>query len=124
MSELMWVYHKTNLPKIIKLTEWKTLSADGWSDTPATFINLDELGIDSENPLLVDEFGKAVADVVDEINSEINSLPDFDSMPKDALITWSHEMLDIEFPKTININTLRKKVKLYATEMNISHVSD
>lgn len=39
MSYKIWIYHKTEDPRIIDSEEWERYKEQGWSDTPATFKN-------------------------------------------------------------------------------------
>ena len=104
-----WVYHKTNPPLIINDEEWDEFHDDGWSDTPATFIKLDELGIDPDDPAAVQEFGTAIEAIKDEVNRLTNV--DIGKMNHKKLIKWAKDNMDIEFPDAMSHNHLKKKVK-------------
>lgn len=114
MADLkLWVYHGVKSPCVISDSEWESYQAEGWSDTPATFINLDDLGIDTNDEIVVQEFGAAVERAKDRVNEITNDLPDFNVMSRVELINWAKEHLDIEFPTTVKIKTLKRKISEY-----------
>ena len=64
-----WVYHKSEAPKIVDEAEAKRLYKEGWSDTPATFLDL------SNQIDMTDDFQVQVTgEVMDEMKDRANDL--------------------------------------------------
>jgi len=104
-----WAYHKSEAPKIIDSDEWETYLDAGWADTPAAFINLNDMGVDPDDPVAVQKLGEAIETIKDEVNTIANV--DIDKMTRKHLIEWAQENVDIMFPETISTKLLKKKVK-------------
>jgi len=107
MAFRMWIYHQSEQPQIIESDCFDGMKLEGWSDTPATFLNLDELGIDKDDPVKVQQFGESVEGVKEALNAELN----INIMSKADLIAYAKDHLHVEFEDSISLKLLRKKVK-------------
>lgn len=116
MSEKLWVYHESEAPKVIDESKWSEYEFIGWAQSPADFLNLDDLGIDKDDPLVVHEFGVAVAAIATELNETINNLPDFEEFSRDELAAWADDNLDIEFPDEVPTYVVIEKILKYACD--------
>ena len=75
-----WVYHATEAPKIVEDVEAKQLYKDGWSDTPATFLDLSDQ-VDMADDVQV----QIVGEVMDEMKERANDLIKVKTMRKKGL---------------------------------------
>lgn len=102
-----WIYHETEEPKIINSDEFESYKKEGWADTPATFVNIKDAGIDPDNQEQVQQFGEAIEGVKDSLNGALN----VDNMDKDELEVYAREHYGKELDKRKGIKRLLKEVK-------------
>lgn len=102
-----WIYHETEDPKIILSDEREAYKADGWSDTPATFIKTTDFGVDPEDSLAVQNLGESIEGVKNAANGAIN----IDIMDKKQLEKYAKLNFDVDIDRRKGVKTLRKEVK-------------
>ena len=102
-----WIYHATEEPKIINNSEFEEYEKEGWADTPAKFVKMDEVGIDADDPAMVQQFGEAVEGVKNSLNGALN----LEAMNKDELEAYAMEHYGVELDKRKNNKKLLKQVK-------------
>ena len=67
-----WIYHETAEPRIVESDEAEGYYADGWADTPASFIKTTECGIDPSDEIGVQALGEAIEGVAEMANGALN----------------------------------------------------
>lgn len=108
----MWVYHKTEDPKIISSDEQEAAMADGWSDSPASFININDFGIDPEDEVAVQGLGDTIEGVKNAANGAIN----INIMDKKQLEQYAYKNFSVDLDRRKGVKTLRKEVKALLAE--------
>jgi hypothetical protein len=79
----VWIYHKTEEPRVVTVTEAREYYNKGWADTPAAFLEKDsEKG--TEKPALTPE----VEATIDVVRAAINGALNLDNMTKAQLIDY------------------------------------
>lgn len=102
-----WIYHETEEPKIINSDEFESYQKEGWADTPAAFVNIEEAGIDVDDPGKVQQFGEAIEGVKDSLNGALN----VDNMEKDELIAYASEHYGEKISNRKGIKRVLREVK-------------
>ena len=102
-----WVYHATEEPKIIDSDEFESYKKEGWADTPAAFVNIEEAGIDVDNPEQVQQFGEAIDGVKDSLNGALN----LELMTKKELEAYAREHYGQELDRRKTKAKLVEQVK-------------
>ena len=98
-----WIYHETEEPKIINSDEYEKYNKEGWLDSPAPFLNYEDIGLDSdkikEND--EDELAKAslsfdaVEGLVDLSNGKLN----LEEMTKNELEEYAKKHFEVDLDK-------------------------
>lgn len=111
----VWVYHETEQPKIVNSDEAESYYNEGWKDTPAAFLKLEDVGIDKEltdkgDP---DETAKAqqVLDAVEGVADSLNGALNIDEMNKYQLDEYADKHYGVTLNKRKSLKNLRKQVK-------------
>lgn len=111
----MWIYHETEQPKIIKQSDFEKAEQDGWADSPAQFIKLEDIGI---SQLKIDngddqEETKAqqALDAVEGIVASLNGALNIDKLNKDELEAYALEHFGVDIDKRKSLKKLRIEVK-------------
>lgn len=102
-----WIYHTTEEPKVINDSEFEEYKKEGWADTPAAFVNIEEAGIDVDDPEQVQQFGEAIEGVKDSLNGALN----VDKMDKDQLEAYARDHYGQELDKRKSKKKLLQRVK-------------
>jgi hypothetical protein len=107
---LTWIYHKTEQPRIINQSDYPSHKESGWLDSPASFLNQADFGIDREKMLDGDsqEALKAqqVFDSINGVKDYCNGVLNLDSMTKKQLFDFAKKHLKIE----LNLNATKAKL--------------
>jgi len=103
-----WIYHETEEPKIIDSDDFEQYEKNGWADTPAKFIKLDDFGVDPDDHISVQQLGDAVEGVAKSLNGALNIW----KMDKDELEEYAREHYGTELDKRQKLKTLRKQVQV------------
>jgi hypothetical protein len=103
-----WIYHETEEPKIIDSDDFEKYQKEGWEDTPAKFIKLDDFGVDPDDHIAVQQLGDAVEGVSKSLNGALNIY----KMDKDELEDYAREHYGTELDKRQKLKTLRKQVQV------------
>ena len=115
MSHKRWVYHATKKPKIINGCDFEQMESEGWADSPAKFLKLEDLGIDKAKIDAGDaeEEGKAqqALDMVDGVKESLNKALNIDKMSKNELQDYAIEHYGVDLDKSKSVKVLRKEVK-------------
>lgn len=114
----MWVYHKTETPKIINRSELEESIKDGWQESPACFLDLKDIGIDKNkikkgNKNETQKAQQAI-EAVEGIAQSINNALNIDVMNKNELETYISEHYSIDLDKRKTLKSLRKQAKKIA----------
>jgi hypothetical protein len=99
-DDLMWVYHKTAKPKIIKRSEFDPESEE-WKESPAEFLVINECGIKSDDPNYQAKctgLKNSVYNIVDASNKALN----LDLMSKDELIGYIKQHTSAEYKESFS----------------------
>ena len=115
MSFRTWIYHETEEAKIINSNEREEYFSEGWADSPARFINLEDMGIDNDKIQDGDEHEtakaqqalQAVDGVVDYLNGELN----LDELTEEQLEKYLLKHFGEEADKRSTAKTLRVKIR-------------
>ena len=67
-----WVYHPTEAPKIVDESEAEAYYEKGWSDTPATFLDLSGV-VDLEDDVQVQVTGQVMEEMKDRANDALTA---------------------------------------------------
>lgn len=108
----MWVYHKTEHPQIIKSDEQEAYKAKGWADSPASFININDFGIDPDDKVAVQGLGDTIEGVKNAANGAIN----LDIMDKNQLEKYAQANFDVDIDRRKGLKVLRRQVKALASK--------
>lgn len=115
MTFRRWIYHATEEPKIINSDEFESYESEGWADSPARFLNLEDVGIDKEKTDAGDEQETAKAqqalDAVEGVVQSINGALNLELMNKEELEDYAREHFGVELDRRKRIKTLLKQVK-------------
>lgn len=111
----MWIYHETEKPKVIDSSELKEYVDDGWADSPARFIKLDQFGIDKEKTDALDpeECAKAqqCLDSVEGVVRSLNGALNLDNMNKRELEIYAQDHFGVELDRRKKLKDLRAQVR-------------
>ena len=102
----MWIYHKSETPKTIQSDEQEAYKAKGWSDTPATFLDVKDFGVNPDDSLAVHTLGENIEAVKNAANGAIN----IDIMDKKQLEKYADINFNVNLDRRKGVKTLRKQV--------------
>ena len=106
-----WIYHATKKPKIIYNSKFEELESLGWSDTPATFLKLETVGIDKAKVDAGDEQEVAKAqqalDAVDGIVKSLNGSLNIDKMSKKEIEDHIKEHFDVDLDRRKSLKNMK-----------------
>lgn len=110
-----WVYHATEVPKVVTYEQAEELYEDGWADSPAQFLKLEDCGVDQEKTdagdpeetLLAQQALQACNGVADQLNGMLN----LDDMSKDELIAFAKEHFSEEVDKRRSKKNLVNEIR-------------
>ena len=112
-----WIYHKTEAPKVIDY-DGEDLD-EGWADSPAEFLKLEDVGIskaltdsgDEGETQKAQQSLEAVQGVVDSLNGELN----LDEMSKEELTIYAKTHFDLKLDqrkrKTVLVEDIRNHIE-------------
>ena len=103
----MWMYHKTEDPKIIKSDELEAFEADGWADSPAAFIKITDFGVDADDTVAVQGLG----DTIDGVKNAANGAINIGIMDKKQLEKYAKLNFDVDIDRRKGVKSLRKEVQ-------------
>ena len=110
-----WIYHATKEPKIINQSEYETMSAHGWADSPARFLKLETVGISQEKIADGDlqEAAKAqqALDAVEGVKDYMNGSLNLSKMTKEELETYAQYHFGVDLDRRLKPNTMIKQIK-------------
>lgn len=110
-----WAYSATKAPKIINVNELERLQASGWADSPAVFMQLDEVGVDQDKIKNGDvtEAAKAqqVLDAVNGVKDSLNGALNLDIMSKNELDDYAKEHFGVDLDRSKKPNLLVKHIR-------------
>lgn len=110
-----WIYHATNEPKIINDGEFEAYEAEGWADSPARFVKLEQFGIDQSKIEGGDEEEAARAqqalDAVEGVKDSLNGALNVGTMNKDELESYAKEHFNVDIDMNKGVRKLRQDVK-------------
>jgi hypothetical protein len=110
-----WIYHATKEPKIINKSEFETMSAHGWADSPARFLKLESVGISQEKISNGDlqEAAKAqqALESVEGVKDYLNGALNLSKMNKEELETYAQYHFGVDLDRRLKPNTMIKQIK-------------
>lgn len=110
MSHKQWIYHATKKPKIIDSDNFESMKAEGWADSPAQFIKLEDLGIDKDDTVKAQQALDMVGGVAESLNKALN----LNQMNKQELEDYAKEHYGVDIDRRKSVKALRKEVKALA----------
>lgn len=87
-----WMYSATEEPVIINSDEIDKYLKDGWEQTPAKFVSLSAMEIDTDNMLEVNAVGELIYLAADIENQALN----LDTMKRMDIKKWAFEHFKID----------------------------
>jgi hypothetical protein len=110
-----WIYHATKEPKIINQSEFETMSAHGWADSPARFLKLETVGISQEKIADGDlqEAAKAqqALDAVEGVKDHLNGALNLDKMNKQELEDYAYLHFGVDLDRRLKPKTMIKQIR-------------
>ena len=110
-----WIYHATKEPKIINQSEYETMTAHGWADSPARFLKLEAVGISQEKIADGDlqEAAKAqqALDAVEGVKDYMNGSLNLSKMTKEELETYAQYHFGVDLDRRLKPDTMIKQIK-------------
>jgi len=110
-----WIYHANKKPKIIYNSEFAEQEALGWRDSPAAFLNLNDVGIDKEKIDSGDEEEAAKAqhalDAVEGVVQSINGSLNIDKMSKKEIEGHIKDHFGVDLDRRKSLGNLRKEAR-------------
>ncbi len=97
-----WIYHKTEKPKIVHLSEAQEYYDKGWADTPAAFFDMKSHGLDPDNQPLVQSVGEQIKGVTESLNGALN----LENMTTKELVDYA----DYHFNKKLKVAKGNKRL--------------
>jgi hypothetical protein len=67
-----WIYHETEEPKIVDMSEAQSFYDDGWKDSPRYFVKTTDFNIDANDAIKVQQLGESIEGVKDALNGALN----------------------------------------------------
>jgi len=96
-----WIYHETEAAKIIEDADYAKWNKDGWQDSPAAFLKLEDCGIDQKKTDSGDpdetEKAQQLLDSCNGIADCLNGMMNLKEMSKKELITFAKKHFKAEF---------------------------
>lgn len=110
-----WIYHETEAPKIVDMTDAQSFYDNEWADSPARFLKLESVGIDKAKTDAGDEQetrkAQSVLDSVQGITESLNGALNLDDMDKSELEDYAREHHSIELDKRRSKSNLVKQIR-------------
>ena len=115
-----WIYHETEEPKIIDAKDLKDYQDKGWADSPAPFINYEDIGLDSkkieekdENEILkATKCFEAVEGLIELGNGIIPE--NLKKMSKNELEAFAKKHFDVDLDRRKSKGKLIKEIEVLA----------
>jgi hypothetical protein len=96
----MWVYRENDEPMIIPESEYENYKADGWLESPASFITLESMGIDKEkleSGDISEAFkGQQVQESIHGVVESLNGMLNLEKMNKAELVSFAKKHAGIK----------------------------
>lgn len=117
----IWIYHKTEKPKVIEVSDLKKFEEFEWSDDPSKFVDLvAQFGIDLE----ADDAGvliQQVGESIQGIRGYLNGLLNLAIMPGKELRAFGKEHFDLKMTgKTLKAMRLKIQEAITVKENALS----
>ena len=110
-----WIYSETKEPRVINDSEFEKFEALGWADSPAKFLNLEQVGIsqDKIDDGDTEEYSKAqeILDVVEGVKDSLNGALNLDSMNKQELEDYAKEHFGVDLDRRTKPDKMVKKIR-------------
>tara|TARA_R110000782_G_scaffold44726_2_gene99816 strand:+ start:1888 stop:2256 length:369 start_codon:yes stop_codon:yes gene_type:complete len=110
-----WIYHATKSPKIINISEYEQMSAEGWADSPAKFLKLETIGISQEKITNgdVEEAAKAqqALDAVEGVKDYMNGSLNLNKMNKQELEDYAKHHFGVNLDRRLKPSKMITQIK-------------
>ena len=117
-----WIYHETKEPKIIDSVDLKKYQEKGWADSPAVFLNYEDIGLDAKKIEVKDEeeiikAGKCFETVEGLVDLANGIIPkNLKKMDKNQLEAFAKRHFEVDLDRRKSKGKLIKEIEALAND--------
>jgi hypothetical protein len=117
-----WIYHENKEPKIIDSVDLKKYQDKGWADSPAVFLNYEDIGLDAKKIEVKDEeeivkAGKCFETVEGLVDLANGIIPkNLKKMDKNQLEAFAKKHFEVDLDRRKSKGKLIKEIEALAND--------